>query len=81
MACRPEAISRYLASCCWHVCFAELFANFVEGVNSPYGWTEVFFNFLAAECFQGPHESFIQGLHFVAVVRWEANGVKMILSM
>ena len=30
--------------------------------------------------FQGPHESFIQGLHFVAAVRWEANDVNMILS-
>jgi len=33
------------------------------------------------EWFQGPHESFIQGLNFVAVVRWEANNVNMILWM
>jgi len=42
---------------------------------------ELFFNFLAVECFQGLHESFIRGLHCVAVVRWEANDVNMILSM
>jgi hypothetical protein len=41
---------------------------------------ELFFSFLAVECFQGPHDSFIQGLHFVAVVRWEANDVNMIFS-
>jgi len=42
---------------------------------------ELFFNFLAVECFWGAHESFIQGLHFVTVVRWEANNVNVILSM
>jgi hypothetical protein len=30
--------------------------------------------FLAVECFRGPHVSFIQG-----AVRWEANDVNMIL--
>jgi len=39
----------------------------------------MFFNFFAEESFHGPHESFIQGLHFVAAVRWEANDVSMIL--
>jgi hypothetical protein len=28
----------------------------------------------------GPCDSFIQELHFVAAVRWEANDVNMILS-
>jgi hypothetical protein len=41
---------------------------------------EPFFNILAVEFFQGPHESFNQGLHFAAAVRWEANDVNMILS-
>jgi hypothetical protein len=31
------------------------------------------------ECFQGPHESSIQGMHFVVAVRWEANDLNMIL--
>jgi len=35
------------------------------------GFNVAIFQFLAVEFFQGPHESFIQGLHFVAVVRWE----------
>jgi len=34
-ACRPEAISRYLASCSSLVCIAELFANLVDGDDSP----------------------------------------------
>jgi len=41
---------------------------------------ELYFNFLVVECLQGTHESFIQGLHFVIVVRWEANDVNMPLS-
>jgi hypothetical protein len=32
---------------------------------------ELYFNFLGIEFFQGHHESFIQGLHFVTAVRWE----------
>ena len=40
----------------------------------------LFFNFLAIECFQGPYENFIQGLHFVTVVSWEASDVNMIFS-
>jgi len=35
---------------------------------------------LAVERFQAPHGSFIQGLHFVAAVKWEANYVNMILT-
>jgi hypothetical protein len=31
------------------------------------------FKILAVECFRGPYESFIQQLHFVAAVKWEAN--------
>jgi len=34
-AYRPEAISRYLAFCTSLVCIAELFANMVEGDDSP----------------------------------------------
>ena len=34
-ACRPEAISRYLACCSSLVCIAELFANLVDGDDSP----------------------------------------------
>jgi hypothetical protein len=40
---------------------------------------EPFFNFLALEYFQGPHESFMHGLYFLAAVMWEANDVNMIL--
>ena len=79
--CRPEAISRYLASCSSLVCLAELFANLVDGDDSPWVWMELFFNFLTAECFQRAHESFIQGLHFVAAVSWKTNYVNKILSM
>jgi len=58
----------------------ELFSNMLGGDDSPEVLTELFFNFLGVECFQGPHESFVQGLHFVDVVRCEANDVNMILS-
>jgi hypothetical protein len=54
--------------------------NLVDSDDSLWVWTEPFFNFLAVECFQGPHESFIHGLHFVGAVRWEANDVNVILS-
>jgi hypothetical protein len=37
-------------------------------------------NIYHGEYFQELHESFIQGLRFVTVVRWEANYVNMILS-
>jgi len=79
-ACRPEAISRYLACCSSLVCTAELFVGMVDGDDSPCVRMELFFNFLAVVCFQGPHASFIQGFHFVAGVRWEANDVNTILS-
>jgi hypothetical protein len=52
-----------------------LFANLVDGDDSPAHGLD-----LGVEYFQGLHESFIQGLHFVALVRWEANDVNMILS-
>jgi len=35
MTCRPETISHYLASCSSLVCIAELFANLVDGDDSP----------------------------------------------
>jgi hypothetical protein len=34
-ACRPEVINRYLACCSLRVRIAELFANLVEGDDSP----------------------------------------------
>jgi hypothetical protein len=68
-ACQPEAISRYLACCSSLVCIADLFANLVEGDDSSWVRTELFFNFVAVECFQGPNASFIQGFYFVAGVR------------
>jgi hypothetical protein len=79
-ACRPEAISRYLACCSSLVCIAEFFAKLKDGDDSPWVRTELFFNFLAVECCQGPHASFIQEFHFVAGVKWEANDVNMIIS-
>jgi hypothetical protein len=70
--CRPAAISRY-HPCCSLLVFAEQSANLVDGDESPWVGTESFFNLLAKECFRRPHESFIQGLYFVAAVRWKAN--------
>ena len=76
-----KAFSRYLACCSSLLCIAKLFANLVDGDDSPaLGWTELHFIFFGVEYFQGLHESFIQGLHFVTLVRWEANDVNMILS-
>jgi hypothetical protein len=34
-ACRPKAISRCLTCCSSLVCIAELFANLVDGNDSP----------------------------------------------
>jgi hypothetical protein len=34
-ASRPKAFSRYLACCSSLVCIAELFANLVDGYDSP----------------------------------------------
>jgi hypothetical protein len=68
----PAVISRCRA-CCSLIVFSEHFANLIDGDESPWVWTEPLFNFLARECSQGPHESFSQGLHFVAVVWWKAN--------
>jgi hypothetical protein len=59
-ACRPEAINRYLACCSSLVCTVEFFANWVDGDESPYVGTELFFNSLAVECFKEPHDRFIQ---------------------
>ena len=70
---RPEAISRCRAWCSFLVGVSEHFANLVDGDYSPWIWTEPFSNIFAIECFRGAYESFIQGLHFVAAVRWEAN--------
>jgi hypothetical protein len=75
-ACRLEAFSRYPACGSLLVKSAELFANLVNSADlAALVWTELYFKFLGEECFQGPHEGFIQGLHFVTVVRWEANDV------
>jgi hypothetical protein len=80
-ACRPKAFSRYLACCSSLVCIAELFANLADGDDSPaLGLNGAIFQFFGVEYFQGLHESFIQGLHFVTVVMWEANDVNVILS-
>jgi hypothetical protein len=46
----------------------------------PWVWMELYFSFLGEEYFQGLYERFIQGLHFVTLVTWEANDVNMILS-
>jgi hypothetical protein len=79
-ACCPEAISHYLTCYNSLVCISKYFANLVDSNNSPWVWMEPFFNFFAVECFQGPHQSFIQELHFVTALRWEANDVSTILS-
>ena len=41
---------------------------------------ELFYNVLGVECFQGPHESIIQVLHFATVVGWKTNDVNTIIS-
>jgi hypothetical protein len=53
--------------------FSKQFANLVGGDKSPWVWTESFFNVLAIEYLRRPHDSLIQGLNFVAAVRWKAN--------
>ena len=54
-ACRPEAFSRCLAaSCSSLVCTAELFANLVDGDDSPIlGLNGVIFKFLGSRMFSG----------------------------
>jgi hypothetical protein len=42
-ACRPAAISRCRA-CCSLLVFSEQFSNLVDGDESPWVWTETFFN-------------------------------------
>ena len=46
--CRPKAFSRYLACCSSLVCIAELFANLVEGDDSPLGLNGAIFHFLGS---------------------------------
>jgi hypothetical protein len=60
-ACLPEAISRYLACCSSLVCISEWFANLVDGDDSPWVWTEPFFNLSKIECFQGPQKALSSG--------------------
>jgi hypothetical protein len=80
-ACRPADFDRYLACCGSLVCIAELFSNLVEGSDSPtLGLKGSKFQFLESRIYSRAHESFIQALHFVTTVRWEANDANMILS-
>jgi len=52
--CRPEAISRYLACCSSLVRIAELFANFVDGDDSPaLDFNGVIIQFLGSRIFSG----------------------------
>jgi hypothetical protein len=71
-----------ISPCCSSlICIAELFADLVECDDSPaLGLNGGIFQFIGLECFQEPHESFIQGLRFVTVVRWEVNDINIILS-
>jgi hypothetical protein len=53
-ACRPKAFSRYLTCCSSLVCIAELFANLVEGYDSPtLGLNGAIFQFLGNRIFSG----------------------------
>jgi len=53
-ACRPKAFSRYLACCSFLLCIAELFANLVDGDDSPaLGLNKVIFQFLGRRMFSG----------------------------
>jgi hypothetical protein len=53
-ACRPEAFSRYLACCSSFVCTAELFANLIDGDDSPaLGFNVAIFHFLGSRIFSG----------------------------
>jgi len=77
----PKAFSRSLACCRSLVCIAELFANLVEGDDSPgLGLTGVIFLFLGSRIFSGGPWKLYPRVHYVTVVRWEANYVNMILS-
>ena len=80
-ACRPKAFSRYLACCRSLVCIAEMFANLVEGDESPgLGLTGIIFLFLGSRIFSGSLSRPYPRVHYVTVVRWEENDVNMILS-
>jgi hypothetical protein len=63
----PESL--YTLTCCSSLVFiAELFANLVDGNESPaLGLKELHWNLLGVECFYGPREGFVQGLHCVTV--------------
>jgi hypothetical protein len=53
-ACRPKAFSRYLACCSSLVCIAKLFANMVDGDDSPVlGLNGAIFQFLGSRIFAG----------------------------
>ena len=80
-ACRPKAFSRHLACCSSLVCIAELFANFVDGEDSPaLGLNGATFQFLGSRIFSGALWKLYPKLHFVTVLRWEANDFNVILS-
>ena len=80
-ACRPETFSRYLACCSSLVCIVEWFDSLVDGDDSPARCLNgAVFQFLGSRMFSGAHERFFRGLHFVTVMRWEANDVNMFLS-
>jgi len=68
-ACRPKVFSRYLARCSSLVCIAELFANFVDGDDSPaLVLNGAIFQFLGSRIFSGAPWKLYPRVHFVTVV-------------
>jgi len=70
-ACRPEAISLYLACCSSLVCSAELSANLVDGDDLPaLGLNGALFYFLESRVFSGAPWKLFPSVHFETVVGW-----------
>ena len=82
-ACRPKEISHYLACCSSlvRVRIAELFANLVGGDDSPVlDLNGAISQFLGSRTFSGSPRKLYPKVHFVTIVRWEANDFNMVLS-
>jgi hypothetical protein len=66
VARKPLAAVSQLASM-----YCLIIRQFYRERQLALGFKTAIFQFFTVEFFQGTHESFIQGLNLVAVVRWE----------
>jgi len=65
-SCGPKAFNRYLACCSSLVCIAELFANWVDGDNSPsLGFNGAIFQIFWSRIFSGTPWKLYPRVHFV----------------